>query len=487
MLRLALDREGTLAIRACVVGSGPNGLSAAIVLAQAGLAVEVYEAQDTPGGAARTLPLTLPGFLHDFGSAVHPLAAGSPFFQSLALERHGLEWIHSPAPLAHPFDDGTAVLLRRDLRATADELGADGKPWRSMLAPLVENWPDFAGEVLRPVRIPPRHPFLMARFGLHAIRPAVALARRAFRQPRAQALFAGLAAHSNLSLHEPLTSAFALLLAAAGHAVGWPIPRGGAQSITDALLGVFRESGGTLQASTRVARLADLPPHELALCDITPRQLLRIAGERFTPGFRLRLSDVRHGAGVFKMDFALRDPVPWRAAECRQAATIHLGGSLEEIAGSEDEVRAGRPPQRPFMIVAQPSLFDPTRAPEGKHTLWAYCHVPNGSTFDMQERMEAQLERFAPGFRECVLARRVFSPATLEQWDENLAGGDISGGAPRLAQFIFRPTARLYGTSAPEIFLCSSSTPPGPGVHGMCGYHAARFALRRAAAARAGD
>jgi phytoene dehydrogenase-like protein len=468
-------------VRACVVGSGPNGLSAAITLAQAGVSVQVYEAQEVPGGGARTLPLTLPGFLHDFGSAVHPLGAGSPFFQSLSLERHGLEWIHSPSFLAHPFDDGTAVLLRRDLRDAEDELGADANSWRALLAPLVENWAVFTDEVLRPLRLPRRCPLLMARFGLHAIWPAATLARHAFSQPRTRALFAGLAAHSNLSLQQPLTSGFALLLAAAGHAVGWPIPRRGAQSITGALLAVLRELGGAVHTSWRVSRLAELPAHDFALCDVTPRQLLGMAAERFSPGFRLRLSDVRYGPGVFKMDFALREPVPWRASACRQAATLHLGGSLEEMVASEEEVRAGRPPRRPFMIVAQPSLFDTTRAPEGKHTLWAYCHVPHGSTFDMQERMEEQLERFAPGFRECVLARRVFTPDTLEQWNENLVGGDMSGGEPNLAQFVFRPTARLYGTSARNVFVCSSSTPPGPGVHGMCGYHAARFALRRMA------
>ena len=468
-----------MSLRACVIGSGPNGLSAAIVLAQAGLGVTVYEAETVPGGGARTLTLTLPGFLHDFGSAVHPLGIGSPFFSSLSLEAHGLEWIHSPAPLAHSLDDGTAVLLRRSLQDVATDLGADGQTWRRLLEGPVGNWTDFAGFVLRPPGLPLRHPVSFARFGLNAIRSAEAVARGRFRDPRTRALFAGIAAHSVLRLDQPLTAGFALVLAAAAHAVGWPIPRSGSQSITGALTRVLDGLGGTLQLSHRIDKLSDLPPHDLYLCDVTPRQLLGLAGDRLSPGFKLRLSGFRYGPGVFKVDYALREPIPWRAAECRQAATVHLGGGMQEIAESEAAVCAGGHPARPFVILAQPSLFDPTRAPQGKHTAWAYCHVPHGSDFDMLERLESQIERFAPGFRECVLARAVFPPARLEQNDANLVGGDHAGGAGGLGQFLCRPTARQYATSAPDIYICSSSTPPGPGVHGMCGYFAARRALRR--------
>jgi phytoene dehydrogenase-like protein len=454
-------------------------MAAAIVLAQAGFGVTVYEAESVPGGGARTLPLTLPGFLHDFGSAVHPLAIGSPFFCSLPLQEHGLRWIHSPVPLAHPLDDGTGVVLRRDLDDAAVELGPDGRPWRQLLEGAVDNWADFARYVLGPLRLPRRHPVSLARFGLNAIRPAESLARSCFHQARTRALFAGIAAHSALSLEQPLTAGFALVLAAAAHAVGWPIPRSGSQSITSALVEVLRRSGGALEVSRRIDSLSGLAPHDLYLCDVTPRQLLRLAADRLSPGFKLRLAGFRYGPGIFKVDYALREPIPWKAAECRDAITIHLGGSLEEIAEYEAAVCAGRHAERPFMILAQPSLFDPTRAPEGKHTAWAYCHVPHGSDFNMLDRMESQIERYAPGFRDCVLARSVFPPARLEQFDANLVGGDHAGGAGGLRQFLFRPTARHYATSARDIFICSSSTPPGPGVHGMCGYLAAQLALRR--------
>lgn len=462
--------------RACVIGAGPNGLAAAIVLAQNGVHVDVFEAEPQAGGAARTLELTLPDFLHDFGSAVYPLAAGSPFFSSLPLHKHGLEWIHSPAPLAHPFDDGTAVTLERDLRAAESVLGRDGKRWRSLLQPFATHWGELSTEVLQPLDLLPRHPFLLARFGLNAFPSANRLAHR-FRDERTKALFAGLAAHSFLSLDEPLTAGFGVLLAAAAHAVGWPIPRGGAQSITNALCSQLASLGGTVKTSARIAKLSDLPGYDATLCDVTPNQLARMAGGRFPTRFMRRLAKYRYGAGVFKVDYALQDPIPWRAKECLRAATVHLGGSAAEIAASEQETRHGRHSERPFVLLAQPSLFDPTRAPAGKYTAWAYCHVPNGSTVDMLEALESQIERFAPGFRDCILARRVFSPAALEKMDANLIGGDISGGALDLRQFLFRPTWRHYATPARDIYLCSSSTPPGAGVHGMCGYHAAKKAL----------
>jgi phytoene dehydrogenase-like protein len=476
-----LDHERKLAMsrKACVIGAGPNGLAAAIVLAQSGLQVDVFEAEPQPGGAARTLELTTPGFLHDFGSAVHPLAAGSPFFLSLPLERHGLQWIHSPAPLAHPWDDGTAVMLERDLRAAQSALGRDGKAWRRLFGTLADHWAGLSSEVLRPVRLLVRHPLLLGRFGLCAIPPANALARLLFRGERTKALFAGLAAHSFLSLDEPLSAGFGVLLGAAAHAVGWPIPRGGAQSITDALCGHLATFGITIKTSIRVDRFEPRHGYDVILCDVTPRQLLRLAEGRLSEPYKRQLARYRYGPGVFKVDYALSSAIPWKARECLRAATLHLGGSAAEIAGSEEDVRNGLHPERPFVLLAQPSLFDPTRAPEGKHTAWAYCHVPNGSKFDMLERLERQIERFAPGFRDCVLARRVFSPAAIEEMDANLIGGDIGGGAMDIRQFLFRPTWRHYATSAPDIYLCSSSTPPGGGVHGMCGYHAARMAVSR--------
>jgi len=464
--------------KACVIGAGPNGLAAAIILAQAGLQVDVLEAELTPGGAARTLELTLPGFRHDFGSAVYPLGAGSPLFSSLPLIEHGLEWIHSPAALAHPLDDGTAVMLERDLDQTRDSLGIDGSAWDKLMRPFVEHWTEFAPEILRPVSFVPRHPWLMARFGMVAIRSAQSVARR-FRSQRTRALFAGLAAHSFLSLDEPLSAAFAILMAVPAHAVGWPIPRGGAQSLTNALCGYLSTFGSKVNTSSPVQSLAPLANYDLLLCDLTPQQLVKVGGQSLSDSYRRRLGRYRYGAGVFKVDYALNAPIPWRAPGCLRAATVHLGGSFEEIAASEKAVRIGHIAERPFVLLAQPSLFDSSRAPEGKHTAWAYCHVPNGSKVNMLERLEDQIERFAPGFRECILARRVFSPTDLESLDANLVGGDIGGGVMDIRQFLFRPTWRHYATSARKIYLCSASTPPGGGVHGMCGYHAAKMALSR--------
>lgn len=467
--------------KACVVGSGPNGLAAAIVLAQARLSVDVFEAESIPGGAARTMELTQPGFLHDFGSAVHPLGIGSPFFSSLPLQDFALEWIHSPAPLAHPLDDGSAVVLERDLAQARVALGKDGEAWVDRVKPYVEHWKEFAPEVLRPQPSIPKNPLLMARFGLNAPLSARTIARR-FRNERTRALFAGVAAHSFLALDEPMSGVFGWLMAIPAHAVGWPIPRGGSQSLTEALIGYLRKLGGNVKTSSRVEQLDSLADHDIVVCDLTPRQFLRIAGDRFTAPYVRQLQKFRYGPGAFKVDYALSAPVPWKADECSRAATVHVGGSFEEIAASEKAARTGKHAEKPFLIVVQPSLFDPSRAPAGKHTLWAYCHVPNGSTVDMLPRIEAQLERFAPGFRDCVLARHISSPADLERMDANLVGGDIQGGVLDIRQFLFRPTWRHYRTAQTvdtkqKVYLCSASTPPGGGVHGMCGFHAATTAL----------
>jgi phytoene dehydrogenase-like protein len=463
--------------RAHVIGSGPNGLAAAITLAQAGIHVDVYEAEAQAGGAVRTMELTLPGFRHDFGSAVHPMAVGSPFFASLPLAHHGLEWIHGLAPLAHPLDDGSAVMLERDLDDTEAALERDGRAWRNVVEPLVNRWPQFAHDAFGPLTRIPRHPFLMARFGYYALQPALRLAKSLFTGERARALFAGLAAHSFLSLDRPLSSAAGLVLGAAAHAVGWPIPRGGSQAITDALEAHLRELGGEIHTGRRIHSLDELDgTGALILCDVTPRQLVSIAGDRLQSGYRKSLRGFRYGPGAFKIDYALTEPIPWRAKECSRAISVHLGGSMEEIALSEHAAAHGEIAPHPFVLVAQPSLFDSTRAPQGKHVAWVYCHVPNGSSVDMTSRIEAQLERFAPGFRDRVLARRVSAPAALEAMDSNLVGGDINGGELSLRQFLFRPARGNYFTGTPNLYLCSSSTPPGGGVHGMCGYHAALMA-----------
>ena len=461
---------------ACVIGAGPNGLSAAIVLAQAGFHVDVLEAQAQPGGAVRTMELTLPGFKHDFGSAVYPLGAGSPFFSSLPLGRYALEWIHSPSALAHPLDDGTAVMLERDLHQTSDSLGVDGKAWDQLMRPFVKHWKEFAPQILGPVSFLSKNPLLLARFGILAAQSAQSMARR-FRDPRTRALFAGLAAHSFLSLNESLSAAFGILMAVLAHAVGWPIPEGGAQSITNALCRVLATFPSKVRTSAPVENLTALSHYDLILCDVTPRQLLKIGAQRFSDSYKRQLGNYRYGVAVFKVDYALNAPIPWKASECLRAATVHLGGNFEQIAESEKAVRSGQHPERPFILLAQPSLFDSSRAPAGNHTAWAYCHVPNGSKVDMLQRVENQIERFAPGFRDCIMARRVFSPADLESMDANLVGGDIGGGVMDIRNFLFRPTRRHYATSARDIYICSSSTPPGGGVHGMCGYHAAKMAL----------
>ena len=470
--------------KACIIGAGPNGLAAAIVLAEAGIEVQVLEAEPTPGGAARTMELTLPGYQHDFGAAVLPLGVGSPFFSSLPLRDYGLEWIYSPAPLAHPLDDGTAVILDRDLSNTQTSLGVDGNRWRKLVQPFVERWGEFAPDVLGPISSFPEHPWLMARFGMRAVLSARTIAQR-FSSERTRALFAGLAAHSFLSLDEPLSAGAGMLMALTAHTVGWPIPRRGSQSLTDALCRYLAKFGSKVKTSSPVEALAALPDYDLILCDVTPRQLLKLAGQRLSDHYKHRLQTYRYGPGVLKVDYALHAPIPWKASDCLRAATLHLGGSFEEIAASEQAVRDGRDADRPFVLLAQPSLFDPSRAPRGKHTAWAYCHVPNGSNTNVLSRLEDQIERFAPGFRDCVVARRVSSPADLEKMNANLVGGDIGGGVMDIRQFLFRPTWKHYATSAQDIYICSSSTPPGGGVHGMCGYHAAKMALSRSKLNRA--
>lgn len=465
--------------RAIVIGSGPNGLSAAVVLAQAGLHVEVYEAEDQPGGAARTMELTLPGFRHDFGSSVYPLGAGSPFFRTLPLAELGLEWIHGDACVAHPLDDGSAVTLENSFAEQEQILGrVDGPAWNSLMRPASERWWDFAEDVLQPPLHIPRHPLLMARFGAYGVLPADVLSRR-FRTEAARALLAGLVGHSLLSFNQLMSSAVGLMLGATAPAVGWPIAKGGAQSIPDALIRQLQRFGGIVHTGRRIDSLDTLETRDVVvLCDVTPAQLLRIAGPRLISIYRRTLQRYAYGPGAYKIDYALSQSIPWKAAECMRAITVHVGGTYEEIAAGERDVWEGRHAERPLVLVTQPSLFDPTRAPEGKHTAWAYCHVPNGSTGDRTQAIENQIERFAPGFRDCILARRVWSPADLQSRDANLHGGDINAGAFTLRQVILRPGIRSYRTGTPGLYLCSAATPPGGGVHGMCGYNAAQAALR---------
>lgn len=469
---------------AIVVGSGPNGLAAAIVLAQAGRRVVVREQAATAGGGLRCAELTLPGVTHDVCAAVHPLAVSSPLFRALPLDRHGLEWIHSPAPLAHPFDDGPAAVLERSVDATAEGLERDGPAWRRLLGPFVRDWPRLAADILAPLRLP-RHPIRLARFGLQGLRSAEGLVRSRFSSEAARVLIAGNAAHSMVTLDRRPTAAFGLTLVAAGHAVGWPIVRGGSERLSEALASHLRTLGGTIETGAPVERFEEVEHAGLVLFDVTPRQFLRIAGHRLPSRYRRALERFRYGAGVFKVDWALSEPIPWRDPACHRAGTVHLGATLEEIAAAEDAAVRGDVPERPFVLLGQPTLVDSTRidrarAPASvRHTAWGYCHVPFGSTADMTARIEAQVERFAPGFKDIILARHAGSPAFLERHDPNLVGGDISAGVMDLRQLFFRPVARLnpYRTPLPGTYLCSASTPPGGAVHGMCGYYAARSAL----------
>lgn len=464
---------------AVVVGSGPNGMAAAIRLAQGGHSVTVVEAQDTVGGAARSMELTLPGFVNDFGSAILPLGVASPFLRGLPLESHGVEWIHPEAPLAHPLDDGSAAVLYRSVDATAEGLGDDGQTYQKIMGPFARNWEALTDDLLAPLR-PPGHPLLMARFGLYGLRSASSLASR-FRAAPARALIGGLAAHSFLPLTRRPSAAFALMLGMLGHGVGWPFPRSGTQCFTDALVSYFRSLDGQIVTGSPVHSLDDLPETRATVYDVTPRQLLSIAGAKLSGMYRRQLERYRYGPAVFKLDYALSGPIPWTADACRLAGTVHLGGTFEDVAASEAAVWRGQAPENPFVLLAQQSLFDPSRAPEGKQTAWAYCHVPNGCTEDMTDRIEAQIERFAPGFRDLVLDRHVLSPAGLECRDANLVGGDINGGVQDLWQQYTRPAIKPvpYTTPIRNLYLCSSSTPPGGGVHGMCGYFAAEAALKR--------
>jgi len=461
---------------AILVGSGPNGLAAAIRLAQAGLSVLVLEAQPRIGGGAQTMELTLPGFLHDVCSAVHPLAASSPFFKSLPLQAHGLQWIQPPLALAHPLDDGTAAVLSRSMQETCEPLGSDAAAYRRLMSPLAAKWSDLIQDVLGPPRAP-KYPLTLARFGWNAWRDAKSLAGR-FRGPHARSLFAGIAAHSMLPLERGPSAAFALLLGAAGHAVGWPIACGGSQAIANALAGHLRSLGGEIRTGEKVNSLDELTAAKVILCDVSPRQLLALAGRRIRPSYRRSLERFDYGPGVYKVDWALAGPIPWTAKACTAAGTVHVGGTFEEIERSERANWRAQIDPHPFVILSQPSLFDPSRAPDSNHVAWAYCHVPNGSTMQMVEAIENQIERFAPGFRRLILARHTMDPAALERHNPNLVGGSISGGAQTYRQAILRPSYKLYGTSARGIYLCSASTPPGGGVHGMCGYYAAQKALR---------
>ena len=466
---------------AVVVGAGPNGLAAAITIARAGRSVVVYEAAPTAGGGARSAELTLPGFSHDPCSAIHPTALASPFLRSLDLARLGVEWIHSPSPLAHPLDGGRAAVLELSVGETGAGLGDDGRAWRRTYGPLVRAADGLVPELMGPVVHLPRHPLALARFGLPGLRSARGFANSTFKGEEARALFAGLAGHSMVALDRPVTAAFGLAFGLFGHAFGWPMARGGSQRITDALVAALRELGGEIVTDHRVGSIEELPPARAVLFDATPRQLVAIAGDRLPSAYRRRLEGYRYGPGTFKIDWALSEPVPWLADGPRRAATVHLGGTLDEITGGEADVAAGRHPDRPFVLFVQQTPFDSSRAPEGRHTAWAYCHVPNGSTVDMTDVIERQVERYAPGFRDLILARSVRGPAALEAYDENYVGGDINGGFQDWRQLIFRPVPRLdpYTTGGRGIYLCSSSTPPGGGVHGMSGHLAARSALRR--------
>lgn len=469
-----------------VVGAGPNGLAAAVRLAQEGWRVVVFEANDAPGGAARSLPLTLDGFTHDFGSAVFPLGLGSPFFRKLPLAQYGLEWMHPELPVAHPLDGGRAVLLHRDIARTAAALGADGPRYRRLFEPLSRRWPRVEHHVLGPLLRPPSRPLELVRFGTRALLPPQRLAERAFEQAPARALWAGIVAHAARPFTAIGATAFGLVLGALAHRVGWPFAKGGAGAITRALTAHLEALGGKVVTGTRVTALDELPPARAVLLDVAPRDLLQIAGHKLPKRYRRALQAFRYGPGSFKLDYALDGPIPWTHPDCGRAGTVHLGGTLEEIAESEAAVEAGRAPERPYVLLAQPSIADPTRAPAGKHVLWAYCHIPNGSPVDMTEAMEDQIERFAPGFRERILARHTMGPQELEAGSRNLVGGDVSGGRNDLGQVVARPILHPtpYRTGLRGVYFCSASTPPGGGVHGMCGFHAAEAALRDAGRGR---
>jgi phytoene dehydrogenase-like protein len=475
------ERESSMgkSYDAVIVGSGPNGLAAAITLAKAGLSVLVLEAKETFGGGCRTAELTLPGFAHDVCAAIHPMAVASPFFASLDLKHHGLEWTHAPIPLAHPLPDGSCAALYRSLDETANGLGRDGEKWIRLLRPFLENASALLDETLRPMR-GTRHPLLMTRFGLVGLRSCRGINAR-FAEEKARALFAGCAAHSFLPLDSLASGSFGLMLALTGHVVGWPCAKGGSQRIIDALAKELRGLGGDLQSEVEVRTLRDLPECRAVLFDTAPRNVSSIASNALPADYRQHLERFKHGPGVFKVDWALNAPIPWRNPECARASTIHVGGTFEQIAEAEAAAWTTTAVQKPFVLVAQQSRFDPTRAPVGKQTAWAYCHVPHGSEVDMTDAIESRIEEFAPGFRDTILARHSMAPSDFQTRNANMIGGDISGGANSLWQLVCRPVARWdpYSTPNPRLFICSSSTPPGGGVHGMCGYWAAQSVLRR--------
>jgi len=463
---------------AIVVGSGPNGLAAAITLQQQGLSVLLAEGKKEIGGGMRTKALTLPGFIHDVCSAVHPMAVLSPFLKSLSLEKFGLELIQPTYAAAHPFDDGTAGVLQRSIEATAAGLGNDKDAYLEFMTPVVKDLPLLLPELLGPFPFP-KHPVALAKFGLKALPSATWLAGR-FKTKQARGLWAGMAAHAIQPLENLTTSAIGLMLMAAGHAAGWPIPKGGSQSIADALSSLFLSIGGEIQTDFMVRSISQLPPAKVVLFDTTPKQLITIAGEKLSASYISRLNKYRYGMGVYKIDWALSEPIPFTAEACRGAGTVHIGNTIEEIAASEKQTSEGKQAHNPYVLLSQPSLFDVTRAPEGKHTAWAYCHVPNGSTENMTEIIEHQVERFAPGFKDVIIARSTMNTAQIEDYNPNYIGGDINGGIQDIFQLYTRPVLSIspYKTSADNIYLCSSSTPPGGGVHGMCGYHAAKRALK---------
>ncbi|HEY0743789.1 MAG TPA: NAD(P)/FAD-dependent oxidoreductase [Chryseosolibacter sp.] len=463
---------------AVVVGSGPNGLAAAIVMQHAGLSVLVVEGKETIGGGLRSAELTLPGFTHDICSAIHPLAAGSPLFSKLPLAEHGLEFIYPQLAAAHPFDDGTAAVLTSSVDETASLLGKDANAYRNLIGPLVKDWPSIVNNILGPLSFP-KNPIGLSRFGLNAL-PSASLISRRFSTEKAKGLYGGMAAHSIMPLENFATSAIGLVLMAAGHVKGWPVPKGGSAQIANALASYFKSIGGKIQTGFYIENLKQLPSSHAVLLDVTPRQLLQIAGDQLSASYRSKLERYKYGMGVFKMDFALDGPVPWKAEEVRRAGTVHLGSTFREIALSERETWKGIHPKKPYVLLAQQSVIDSTRAPQGKHTLWAYCHVPNGSTVDMSSAIENQIERYAPSFRQRILKKNTFNAQQMNAYNPNYIGGDINGGAITPSQLFTRPVVSLspYRTSAKGIYICSSSTPPGGGVHGMCGYHAANRALK---------
>ncbi len=464
---------------AVVVGSGPNGLAAAITMQQAGLSVLLIEGKDTIGGGLRTAELTLPGFKHDVCSAIHPLAISSPFFKSLPLADYGLEFIHSPYAAAHPFDDGTAAVLQTSLLATATGLGTDASAYQKLIQPLLQSWPDILPDVLAPLQWP-AHPLKMAGFGMKAFRSAESIAKQYFKTEQAKAMWAGMAAHGMQPLDKPLMAAVGLVLLLAAHDKGWPIPKGGSQQIADALAAHFIALGGKIETGTMITSLQQLPSSHAVLFDIGPKQLLQIAGHSFSSVYKWQLERYKYGMGVYKVDWALAEAIPFTTEACREAGTVHIGGTYAEVAASEQAAWAGRISDKPFVLLTQQSMFDNTRAPEGKHTAWGYCHVPNGSTVDMADAIEKQVERFAPGFRERIIGRHKMDSKQVEAYNPNYFGGDINGGVQTITQLFTRPALRFspYRTSAKGLYICSASTPPGGGVHGMCGYHAAKLALK---------